>query len=193
MSEKPPARPRITLVDAPEEAGRTSASLVSSLAGRLLALHYTSGVSVVGSLVAGIAAVGREVGRTADGARMKKALERGGAARNSEALWRSLRIAEWTAGLPPSPVLDHVRNDLALLLDDDLEATLEDFPIAPPEYGSQQPASAEQVTSIDCLLGLWAYSREVVRSVESLAARGMPGQPEIVPPDEPPHGDELLR
>jgi hypothetical protein len=185
-------RPRITLVDAADESGRTTATLVASLAGRLLALHYMSGVSVVGSLVAGLAAVGREVGRTAEGARMRRALEQTRAGRNGDALWEALKIPEWTGGLPPSPVLDHVRNDLALLFAEDLEATLDDFTVAPPEYGKPQSnGEVVPVTSVDCLLGLWAYSREIVQAVTALAADGPPFDP--IERGDPPGEPGLLR
>lgn len=162
---------RVRLVDAEDEAGRTTASLVGSLAARLLALHYTSGVSVVGSLIAGLAALGREASRTAEGALIRQALERGPAVGNGDAVWSAMRIGDWASGLPASPVLDHVRNDLALLLAKDLEETLEQ-PFALPEARPRSVVSAEApvpVTSIDCLVGLWVYSREIVRAVEALA------------------------
>ena len=165
---------RIRLLDSADETGRTTASLVGSLASRLLTLHYTSGMSVVGSLVAGLAGLGREVSSTADGARMRQALEEGLASENGDALWRTLRIGEWASGLPPSPVLDHVRNDLALLLADDLIPTLEQ-PLAPPERrADSRMAPLEEVTCIDCILGLWAYSMEIVRAVEAVAEPKLP-------------------
>lgn len=160
---------RVSLVDTPDEAERTTASLVGSLAARLIALHYTSGVSVIGSVVAGLAALGREVSTTAEGARLRRALEAGPAGRNAEALWSALRIPEWAAGLPPSPVLDHVRNDLALLLAGDLRETLEETPIPPQSYAAREAPEAGEVNALDTLMGLWAYSREIARAVETLA------------------------
>lgn len=144
-------RQRVLLVDDDEQAGRTTASLAGSLATRLLTLHYTSGVSVVGSIIAGLAALGREAGRTVEGARIKEALEQGRGAANGEAVWSAMKIGDWAAGLPPSPILDHVRNDLALLLAEDLDKALEQ-PLAPPEarVRSQAPV-VEEVTCVDCI------------------------------------------
>ncbi|MDQ4025967.1 MAG: hypothetical protein M3217_10860, partial [Actinomycetota bacterium] len=82
---------QVALVDAPESAGRTTATLLGSLTARLAALHLISGADALGSLVAGYAALGREVARTAEGARMKRALESGRAGRNGELLWSRLR------------------------------------------------------------------------------------------------------
>ena len=133
--------------------------------------------------------------RTAAGAQLRLALEAGRAGTNGPALWSTLMIDEWASSLPPSPVLDQLRNDLALLLADDLQPTLELLPIPaePSEAGSAaEPAPA---TFVDFTLGLWAFSLEVVRAVESMAAPTMGSVPPVVagaqPPPEP--GGELLR
>ncbi len=161
---------RVLLIDSADGPGRTTATLVASLAARLTALHLVSGADAVGSLTAGFAALGREVSRTAEGARMRKAIEAGRAGTNGNALWSTLRIGEWASGIAASPLLDHLRNDLALLLADDLEATLELLPIPSQIAGIQPTQDTEPATFLDCVMGLWAFSIELVRSVEALAA-----------------------
>jgi hypothetical protein len=188
------AKQPVRLIDAPDEFGRTTASLVASLATRLIALHYTSGVSVIGSLLSGFAAAGRDVARTAEGARLKEALLATPAGRNGDALWSAMRIGDWASSLPPSPVLDHVRNDLALLLAADLEETLATTPI-PPEFGAKprsvDPASA---TFIDGMLGLWAHARDIVSAIEALAAQAPePSALRSNPDESGPAAERLLR
>jgi hypothetical protein len=163
--------PHAMLVDPEGEADRTTASLVSSLASRLIILHYTSGVSVIGSMLAGLTLAGREVARTAEGARLKARLEASPAARNGEAIWAALRIKDMAAGLPATPVLDHVRNDFALLLATDLAETLLAPPTPPAMGGRNVEGSLGEANFIDCLLGLWVQAREVTRSIDALAGQ----------------------
>lgn len=168
--------PHLRLIDSADEAGRTTATLFASLAARMIALHYTSGVSVVGSTLAGLAEAGREISKTSEGARLRRAIEASGASRNGEMLWNALRVAGWTEGMPVSPVLDHVRNDLALLLAGDLAETIDNVP-APPETAVARSAGGPvEINFIDTLMGLWVYSREIVRSVEMLAASAPEGR-----------------
>jgi hypothetical protein len=160
--------PHAMLVDPEGEADRTTASLISSLATRLVILHYTSGVSVIGSMLAGLTLTGREVAKTAEGARLKAKLEASPAARNGEAIWAALRIKDMAAGLPATPILDHVRNDFALLLADDLAESLL-APPAPPAIGSRSvEGTLGEASFIDCMLGFWAQAREIIRSIEAL-------------------------
>ena len=49
---------RVRLVDVPDGPGRTTATLLASLAARLGVLHLISGSDAVGSLAAGIARSG---------------------------------------------------------------------------------------------------------------------------------------
>jgi hypothetical protein len=167
---------RVSLIDQADGPGRTTATLVASLAARLAVLHFATGADAVGSLVAGFAVLGREVGRTAEGNRLRQAIAAGRPGQNGQALWKALRISEWASPISPSPLLDQLRNDLALLLAEDLEATLEVMPIPGQTVGVSRAANTEPVSFIDCLLGLWAFSRELVRAVEVLAA------PTIIPP-----------
>jgi hypothetical protein len=165
----PSSNGRVLLIDSADGPGRTTATLVASLTARLATLHMVSGADAVGSLTAGFVALGREVSQSAEGARVRKAIERGRASANGNALWSALRISEWVSGLPASPVLQHLRNDLALLLADDLQDTLEVLPIPSQPAGAQVPESSESATFLDCVVGMWAFSMELVRSVEALA------------------------
>ena len=190
-----PPTGRVRLVDAPEEAGRSTATLLASLTARLATLHLVSGADALGSLTAGLSRLGREVTGTAAGAQLRHALETGRAGMNGPALWSALMIDEWASSLPPSPVLDQLRNDLALLLADDLQPTLELLPIPPESSEAGSAVEPAPATFVDFTLGLWAFSLEVVRAVESMAAQTMGSVPPVVaaaqPPPEP--GGELLR
>jgi hypothetical protein len=185
---------RVRLVDRPDEPGRTTATLVASLAARLGTLHLVSGADAVGSLVAGFCALGREVSRTAEGARVRQALESGRVGANGAEIWRALLLERWISSVPPSPVLDQLRNDVALLLADDLVETLELMPI-PSEPAGTAAQPLGDWTFAELALGLWAFSREVVAAVEALAEPTLPPAGEVhrgSSPDEPPAG-ELLR
>ncbi|HET7231293.1 MAG TPA: hypothetical protein VFJ16_14890, partial [Longimicrobium sp.] len=160
-------RPR--RVHAPGES-RTTATLVASLAGRLGVLPLVSGAMAVGALVSGFAALGRQVALTAQGARLRRALEAGRPGINGPALWRALRIEELAAAAAPSPVLDQLRNDLALLLAGDLDETLELMPIPPQPAGASAPDAGPPPEFLDCVLGMWAFGRELGWAVEALAA-----------------------
>ena len=176
---------RVLLIDKAEGPGRTTATLVASLAARLTALHFVSGADAIGSLTAGFAALGREVSCTAQGASLRKAIEAGRPGANGTRLWRVLRIDEWASTIPPSPVLDQLRNDLALLLADDLETILELLPIPSETVGEQGTQQLEPVTFVDCLLGLWAFSVQLVHAVEALVAPTLAPLGEVTCPAGP--------
>lgn len=183
--------PHLRLIDSADEAGRTTATLFASLATRMIALHYTSGVSVVGSTLAGLAEAGREISKTAEGARLRRALEASGVRDNGEMLWKALRVAGWTEGMPVSPVLDHVRNDLALLLADDLAETIDNVPAPPETRVGRSAGRPAEINFLDTMLGLWVYSREIVRSVEMLAASAPEGR--TIDPGDQVHAGPILR
>ena len=159
----------VRLIDAPDEAGRTTATLFSSLATRLVTLHYTSGIGVVGSTLVGLAQIGREISQTAEGAKLRSAIEKSAACKNGITLWKALRLPEWTNGMPASPVLDHVRNDLALLLCDDLDKAIANVPVPQETSVKSSEEAPVDLNFVDTMMGLWVYSREVVRSIEVLA------------------------
>jgi hypothetical protein len=166
---------KIQLIDDAEEAGRSTATLLASLAARLSVLHYVTGATAVGSLVSGYVALGRAASATADGARLRRALEASRAAPNGQTLWSALKICDWLAGLPPSPLLDQLRNDLALLLAGDLDETVSLLPIPCPPQGDRGTVETPPPTAIDCIVGLWAFSRETTIAIEALAAGTMSG------------------
>ena len=187
-------RARVRLVDAPDEPGRTTATLVASLAARLAVLHLVSGADAVGSIAAGLSALGRDVGRTAEGARLRRALERGRVGSNGDALWATLMVDRWLSSSPPAPVMDQLRNDVALVLADDLAETLDLLPI-PGEAAGERATPLGDWTFVDLVLGLWAFSRELAAAVDALAEPTLSPPGEVTAgtsPAEPPAG-ELLR
>lgn len=161
---------RVRLVDDAHEAGRSTTTLLASLAGRLGALWAVPGSAAVGSLTAGYVALGREVSRTAEGARMRRAIVAGRVGANGEAIWDALRIGDWVAGSPPAPVLDQFRNDVALLLADDVSQTIELLPIPPEMAGARGATDVPEPAFVDFVLGFWTFCREVTRAVEALVA-----------------------
>src|SRR5262249_33476768 len=110
----------LELIDEPDSSGRTTATLLASLAAPPGVLMVTTGADVIGSITAGLVKLGRDATETAEGARLRQALLAGRAGANGETLWRVLRIDD-LALRPPTGVLEQLRNDLALLLADDLD------------------------------------------------------------------------
>ena len=165
---------RIRLADTASGPGRSTATLLASLQSRLTALHLCSGADAIASLTAGYAKLGREISQTAEGARLRKALETSRAAANGRSIWKKMRLAEWTCGIYPTPVLDQLRNDVALLLVDDVEEMLDAMPIPGEMVGIEGMGETPDVEFLDVVLGLWAFSRELVRSVEAVASPMLP-------------------
>jgi hypothetical protein len=185
---------RVRLIDAADEAGRTTATLVASLSARLATLYAVSGAAAVGSMVSGFAAIGREASGTAEGAKLRRALERGRIGANGEALWTALRIRQWASLAPAAPLLDQLRNDMALLLAPNLEETLALLPI-PGEPAAGVAAEDEPASEfLDCIVGMWAFSREMVNAVEALASpTRADGDTVLAGPGNPPPRGSLLR
>ena len=189
----PPANGRVQLIDPPDEAGRSTATLVASLAARLATLYAVSGAAAVGSMVAGFAAIGREASRTAEGARLRQALSRSRVATNGDALWSTLRIRQWASLVPPAPLLEQMRNDMALLLAPNLEETLSLMPIPGEPAGATGTMDDPPSEFLDCMVGMWTYSREMVRAIEALAepTRDAPPYIEKAGRADPPSGSIL--
>jgi hypothetical protein len=185
----------IRLVDEADRSGRTTATLLASLTARLATLSLISGADAVGALISGYAALGRQTARTADGQRLRAALLAGRPGANGDLLWAALLIDRWSSSMPPSPVLDHLRNDFALLLVDDLQATLELPPLPAEQVGGGGGPALEPSTAVDFIVGMWAFSKEVVAGVEALAAPTMPSPGEVQPgpPTSPPLDAPMLR
>lgn len=165
---------RVRLADPAGGPGRSTATLLASLQSRLAALHLCSGADAIASLTAGFAKLGREVSQTAEGARLRKALETSRVGANGRSIWKKMRLTELTCGIYPAPVLDQLRNDLALLLADDAEEMLASLPIPGEMVGFEGMGETPDVDFLDVALGLWAFSREFVRSVEAVASATLP-------------------
>jgi hypothetical protein len=162
--------PRIVLTDEPDGVERSASAMMVSLASRLAALFMTSGAETAGAWLAGLADLGRRVGQTAEGARLRRALESGRVATSGEALWRELKIDDWLADTPPGPILENLRNDVALLLADDLFDVLAARGSGYGPLTFAAPAEASPGTFLDVLIGMWAFGRELSWAVETLAA-----------------------
>jgi hypothetical protein len=185
---------RVRLVDEPDRSGRTTATLVASLGARLAVLHAVTGADAVGALVAGFGALGRVTASTVEGARLRESLECGRAGTNGERIWSALMIDRWTSSLPPSPVLDHLRNDLALLLADDVDEILELPPIPPESSGAKGAHEPQTNTAIDVILGLWTFAHEILDGVDTLTRSTLPAAGRVLAAVSPPPTDgPLLR
>ena len=96
---------------------------------------------------------------------MRQALETGRAGPNGEVIWDALRIGDWASSHPPAPVLDQLRNDVALLLAEDVDETIELLPIPPEMAGAAGTQDVPRAEFLDFAVGYWAFSVEVVRRV----------------------------
>jgi hypothetical protein len=179
--------PTLELIDE-EDAGRTTATLLGSLSARLASLYVISGADAIGSLTAGFAAYGREVARTAWGARMRRALETSRAGSNGDAIWKTLRIADWASTIPPTPVVQQMRNDMALIAAEDVAEMIAALPIPAQTQGARGLPPTIEANFLDFTLGLWAYAKETAKLIEALAAPTMDDGRPVVPErdDEPP-------
>ncbi len=172
------SRPEIGLAGHPAGPPRTTMTLLASLVARVNTLPLLNGAQAIGSLVAGLAAVGREVASTADGARVRAALERSRLVANGDRLWSELHLDTTTSALPPRPVYDDLRNDIALLLAPDLLDCLEMLKTADFGTGIGLVPEPHDVTFLDFIVGLWVVADEVVAVIEAL------GSATIAPPGE---------
>jgi hypothetical protein len=91
--------------------------------------------------------------------------------------------------MPPSPLLDVLRNDLALLLADDLDQVLRDPP-GPTAVPTATLPEPQAVTFLDMLVGLWAWGTELAAAVEAVAAPGMAPAFRLDPAAEGPSVDD---
>ncbi len=178
--------PHLILGTQPDAVARTTGTLVTSAAERLASLWFVSGADAVGAQLAGFVALGRQVSATADGARLRRALELGRAGTNCDALWTRLGIGKWLASASPSPLLDELHNHIALLVATDLFDVLD----LNPGNSKLQPSAPQgpigDCEAIDCLMGLWAFGRQVTWAIEALAEPTLDRVPRI---DIPSSGD----
>ncbi len=178
-------------IDDVRGAARTTAAALGSLMARIGTLHVITGAQAVGSLVAGLAALGRSATRTAEGARVRETLSATRVAANGESLWSTLGMDSTWSSLPPSPVLEDLRNDLALLLAHDLDAVLADADLVAASDHIGALREPEPFECIDLAVGLWAYAREVVAVVDDLVAAA--DTPRVRTPDPTDLGGPVLR
>ncbi|MGQ0519969.1 MAG: hypothetical protein ACT4PX_02310 [Actinomycetota bacterium] len=189
-------RVRATLGDehgGEEPFARTAETLVASLTSRLAALLYVSGFEAVGSQIAGFAAAGRQVAQTAEGRRLRDAIVRSRAGMNGDALWGALRVQEWLSKVPPSPVLNDIANDLALLLSPGMHEALHDLATGELPLQRVPLPPPEDVTFADTLLGVWAVGRRLADAVEQLVGGIEAGPTVVVAPTPDPGDGSLLR
>ena len=119
--------------------------------------------------------------QTEQGARLRSAIEKGLPGNNGDLLWSTLRMAGgWISSSSPAPAVDQLRNDFALLLANDLEETLEMMPI-PSQTESGANKEPVPVAFVDFVVGMWAFSAEVVRSVENLARPTLETEAAVIP------------
>lgn len=149
---------------------RTTSSALSSLLARLNTLHVISGTHALGSLVAGLASLGREASATAEGALVREALLSTRIGSNGEALWSVLGMDDASSIFPPSPVLDDLRNDLSLLVAHDLDAALVDIDLIEPAESLGPLREPSRVECIDLVVGMWAYSTEITGIINEVVA-----------------------
>jgi hypothetical protein len=180
-----PLNPRLDLVDDPAGTPRTTATLLASLVARVRTLPLLDGAQAVGSMVAGIAAAGRRVATTAEGGRLRAALAANRVGVNGAALWSALGLDATTSALPPRPVHDDLRNDLAVLLASDLVDELERLDETLVAQGIGAVDDPAEVDFLDFVVGLWFLAGEVVDVIEGItSAAGEPVAEAAPPPDE---------
>ena len=164
----------ISLTDHAIGPPRTTMTLLASLVTRVSTLPLLNGAQAIGSLVSGLAAVGREVGATAEGAALRTALARSRLVANGDSLWSELHLDASTSALPPRPVFDDLRNDLALLLAPDLLDSLERLDPAHLGAGLGLIQEPEEATFLDFAVGLWVVADEIVAVIGAMAASAPP-------------------
>lgn len=188
------SEPLVLLDDATDGVARTTETLLASLVVRVRTLALISGSQAVGSLVAGVAALGREAALGTEGARLRSALERSRAGSNADAIWAALHLGDLASMLPPSPVLEDLRNDVSLLAAPDVERALADLDEAAIGAGIGLVREPQRVEALDFLVGLWALGRFLGDAVELLAGRPEPDAAPVPPADAArPEEGPLLR
>ncbi|SRR5579883_252481 len=162
---------KINLADKDSACPRSTKNLLASLHSRLTILRYISGGEALGSIIAGMAKLGKEVSQTTEGLRLRNALESKHHTSNGRALWQKLRISDWLGNTIPSPVLDQLQNDVALVLSNDLHSELQAFTVYDrPTTCLTDDMGKIEIDYLDVTIGLWAYSRYFIRIIEDLAS-----------------------
>jgi hypothetical protein len=168
-------------------------TLLASLAARVRTLGLLNGAQAVGSMVAGIAALGRLVGSTDQGARLRAALEASRLGTNGAALWTALSLDTSSSTLPPRPVYEDLRNDVALLAAPDLLEALERLSESDLQEGIGLVAEPEEVMFIDFIVGLWFMAGEIVDLIDAMSGTKLERPGSVAGSDEPHRGGSVLR
>jgi hypothetical protein len=177
-----------------EDAGRTAVTLLASLAARMASLYVMSGADAIGSLTAGFAAYGRELAQTEHGARMREAFAASRIGSNGEAIWKALRIDEWASTIPPSPVMQQMRNDIALVVAEDVADAIAQLPVPSQPSGMRGLPNPIDANFLDFTLGLWGYAKEVAAALDALAEPTMNRETSVIrATKERPNGGSMLR
>jgi hypothetical protein len=184
----------IELIDE-EDAGRTAVTLLASLAARMAALYVMSGADAIGSLTAGFVAYGRELAQTEHGARMRRAFAASRIGSNGDAIWKALRIDQWASTIPPSPVMQQMRNDIALVAADGVADAIAELPVPAQPTGARGLPKPIDANFLDFTLGLWGYAKEVGAALDALAEPTMNREPIVTRETggERPKGGSVLR
>lgn len=179
----------VRIVDEPSGSPRTTASLLAALVTRL-AIARSNSANVLASIAAGFCALGREVGQTEAGARFRMAFAKSRAGTNGELLWSALGIDRWVSGGVAVPILAQLRNDIGILLAEDLVVAIQAPPIAAHLSTSSVPVIADP-SFVDFTLGVWLYSKELAFGIEALAGPTLP-KPGSVEPTSTTHETEAI-
>lgn len=160
-------------VDDPAELGRRTSTQMVSVLTRASTLGVISGAQALASMIAGLAALGREASTTIVGERRRAALEHGRVRDNLELLFSRFGLGALASISPPTPILEDFFNDLALLLAPDTNQVVDAAALGALEGLGVglllPPASAAPFEPLDFLLGLWTYSAEVAAAFDALS------------------------
>jgi hypothetical protein len=185
--------PEVGLEDDPAGPPRTTMTLLASLVARVRTLGLLNGAQAVGSMVAGVAALGRHVGSTDQGARLRAALEASRLGTNGAALWAALSLDTSSSALPPRPVYEDLRNDVALLAAPDLMDALERLSESDLQEGIGLVAEPEEVMFIDFIVGLWFMASEIVDLIDAMSGTRLERPGSVAGSDGPDRGGSVLR
>ncbi len=159
-------------VDDPADLGRCTSTQLISVLTRASTLGIISGAQALASMIAGLAALGREASTTIVGERRRSVLERGRVRDNLDLLFSRFGLGALASMSPPTPMLEEFFNDLALLLAPDTAQHVDaaaSAALGGLGVGLLVPsASAAPFDPVDFLLGLWTYTTEVAAALDAL-------------------------
>ena len=107
---------------------------------------------------------------------MRRVLEQTRAGVNAETLWSALELGHLASLVPPTPVLGDLRNDIALLVADDLPQAVAMLDESSLESGMGLVREPQPFDVLDFLVGLWALGGFVADALELLSAATVPAE-----------------